>query len=178
MLRLVLAYLTFPGVIVHEFAHAWACARLGIRVEEVCYLRFGNPMGYVRHERPSSTLRYIMAAVAPFFVATLMAVLFSLCACLLAGSRLPPETRDTVTLLAAWLSFSIALHAFPSPGDADALWQDVNEPGIGLMANLMLLPVIGLIRLCQLGSNCFLDVLFALGVVALPAAALLVLSGG
>jgi len=176
MIRRILSYLTFPGVVVHEFGHAWACARLGIHVEEVCYLRLGNPMGYVRHERPSSTLLYIMAAVAPFFVSTFLALLLSLSACLLASCRLPPETRDTATLLAAWCSFSIALHAFPSSGDADALWQDVKDPGIGLMAKTMLVPVVGVIRLCQLGTRCFLDVLFALGVVALPAALLLLLT--
>jgi len=174
MFRRILSYLTFPGVIVHEFGHAWACRRLGIQIEEVCYLRLGNPMGYVRHERPSSTLAYIMAAVAPFFVSTLLAVLMSFAACLLARGYLPPETRDSATLLAAWLSFSIALHAFPSSGDADALWLDVTTPGIGLPAKTMLLPVIGIIRLTQLGARCFLDVLFALVVVALPPSLLLV----
>jgi len=178
MFRRILSYLTFPGVIVHEFAHAWACRRLGIRVEKVCYLSLGNPMGYVRHERPSSTLLYIMAAVAPFFVSTILAALISFSACFFATCRLPPETRDMATLLAAWCSFSIALHAFPSNGDADALWLDVNNHDISLMAKFMLVPVVGVIRLLQLGTRCFLDILFALLIVALPPSLLLVLTGG
>lgn len=178
MFRTILSYLTFPGVIVHEFGHAWACRRLGIHVEKVCYLRFGNPMGYVRHERPSSTLLYIMAAIAPLFVSTLLAVLISFSACLLASCRLPPETRDTASLLAVWLSFSIALHAFPSSGDADALWQDVKDPEISLVPKALLVPVVGVIRLIQLGTCYLLDVLFALVIIALPPSLLLVLTGG
>lgn len=81
-----------------------------------------------------------------------------------------------VTLLAVWLSFSTALHAFPSSGDADALWKEARNPEIGFLAKTMLVPVIGLLRLIQLGPRCFLDVLFALAMVGLPPALLLIMT--
>lgn len=175
--RRLLTYLTFPGIIAHEFAHAWACRRLGIRVEKVCYLRFGNPPGYVLHERPSSALLHIMVAVAPFFVSSLLALAASLAACLLTASQLPPETRAAVALLAVWCSFSLALHAFPSPGDADALWDEVKCPQISLFSKILLIPVVGVIRLAHLGTRYWLDILYALTIVVLPPVLLLARTG-
>ena len=177
MFRILLSYLTFPGIIVHEFAHAWACRRLGIRVAKVCYLRFGNPQGFVLHERPSSALQHIMVAVAPFFVSTLLALAISFATCLLVQSSAPSETCNTVMLLAVWCSFSLALHALPSSGDADALWADVKSPEVGFFAKILLLPVVGVIRLAQQGSRFWLDILFALMIVALPPVVLLVRIG-
>lgn len=173
MIRLFLSYITFPGVIAHEFAHAWACRRMGIHVHRVCYLRLGNPMGYVLHEQPVYALQHIMVAVAPFFVSTTLALAVSLSACTLAKSQAFPEVRDTVVLAALWLSFSFALHSFPSTGDADSLWEDVRSPNVSLFAKLFLAPVVWLIRLAQMGTRFWLDVLFALLVVALPPVLLL-----
>jgi hypothetical protein len=177
MLRRLLSCLTFPGIIIHEFAHAWACRKLGIHVERVCYLRFGNPMGYVLHGRPESVFQHILVATAPFFVSSCLALTTSLAACLFSTSQLPPETRDIFTLLAVWLSFSVALHSFPSDGDANALWDDVISPGNGFAAKTILVPVVGLLRLVHLGTRCYLDVLFALIMVGTPPVVLLILTG-
>lgn len=168
MLRLMLAYLTFPGVVVHEFAHAWVCRRLGIRVIKVCYLRLGNPVGYVLHERPKYALQHILVAVAPLFVSTVIALAVSLAASVVITSHAFEEAQDMVMPLGMWLGFSIALHAFPSSGDADSLWNEVGSPDVGLIAKLVLVPVVGLIRLAGIGSRVWLDVLFAVTVVAVP----------
>ncbi|HEY4744615.1 MAG TPA: hypothetical protein VIH45_08170 [Desulfuromonadaceae bacterium] len=176
-MRRILSYLTFPGVAAHEFAHAWACKRLGIRVHRVCYLRLGNPMGYVQHEAAPYAFQHIMVAVAPFFVSTFFALCCSLGGCLLARSPLFPETRDPLAWASLWLAFSCALHAFPSSGDGDSLWQDVASPDVSLGAKLLLVPAVGVIRLGQWGTRLWLDALFALAVVALPPALLLVIMG-
>jgi len=147
---------------------------MGIRVHKVCFLRLGNPMGYVLHEAPAYAFQHILVAVAPFFVSTLLALAASLTGCLLARSSLFPETRDAAAAASAWLSFSFALHAFPSGGDADALREDVRSSGVSLFAKMLLIPVVGVIRLCQMGMHFWLDALFALCAVALPPALLLV----
>lgn len=175
MLRLILSYITFPGIVAHEFAHAWACRRMGIRIHKVCYLRLGNPLGYVIHEQPQYTLQHIIVAVAPFFVSTTLGLAVSLTASLLIRSTASPEIRTAATLGMVWISFSCALHAFPSSGDADALWNDVRSSDVGFFAKLLLAPVVGLIRLAQIGVRLWLDVLFALAVVLLPPVALLVI---
>lgn len=176
-MRHIMSYLTFPGIVAHEYAHAWACRRLGIRVHQVCYLRLGNPMGYVLHEAPAYAFQHTMVAVAPFFVSTLFALCFSLGGCLLARSPFFPEMRELLALGTLWLGFSCALHAFPSSGDGDSLWQDVRRPDVSLLAKLLLVPVVGMIRLGQVGMRLWLDALFALCVVALPPALLLVMTG-
>ncbi len=176
-MRRIVSYLTFPGIVVHEFAHAWACKRLGIRVHHVCYLRLGDPMGYVLHEAPAYAFQHIMVAVAPFFVSTLLALFFSLGGCFLARSPFFAETRDVLALTGLWLGFSCALHAFPSSGDGDSLWLDVRSPDVNLLSKLLLVPVVGMIRLGQMGTRLWLDALFALCVVALPPTLLLVITG-
>lgn len=168
MLRQLLSYLTFPGIIVHECAHAWACRRLGIRVLKVCYLRIGNPMGYVLHERPTYALQHIAIATAPFLVSSLVALTCGLAGALAASARFSAGYADSLGLLACWLSFSVALHAFPSSGDGDALWDEVTGGERGFMAKALLAPVVGLIRLAQRGAAFWCDVLYAMVITALP----------
>lgn len=175
--RLIVSFLTFPGVMLHEFAHAWACRRLGIRVLKVCYLRLGNPLGYVLHEQPEYAAQHIMVAVAPFFVSTSAALAVSLVSSLLAASPAAAKFRDLAVPVGAWLSFSMALHAFPSSGDGDALWHGVTSPGVSFFAKLLLAPVVGLIRLGQAGAVVWLHALFAVAVVALPPVALVAILG-
>ncbi|GFE60076.1 metalloprotease family protein [Geobacter sp. AOG2] len=175
--RLIVSLLTFPGVVVHEFAHAWACRRLGIRVVKVCYLRLGNPLGYVLHEQPRYAVQHIMVAVAPFFVSTAIALTVSLSASIFVTSPTATEFKDLAVLAGAWFSFSIALHAFPSSGDGDALWQDVTDSDVSIFAKLLLMPVVGLIRLCQADDAIWLHALFAVIVVALPPLMLVALMG-
>jgi hypothetical protein len=134
-------------------------------------------MGYVLHERPASAIQHILVATSPFFVSSILALAISFAACLFNISTFPPETRGMVTFLGVWLSFSTALHAFPSSGDTDALWEDVRNPEIGFLAKTVLVPAVGLLRLVQLGPRCFLDVLFALAAVGLPPALLLIMTG-
>lgn len=160
--------MTFPGIIVHEFAHAWACRRMGIAVLKVCYLRIGNPLGYVLHERPAYAIQHIMVAVAPFFFSTFMALVVSTIASSLYAGHIAIETHAMVIPSVLWLSFSIALHAFPSSGDADALWDEVRRREVGLCAKLLLVPVVGLIRLTGLAAGFWLDILYAAVVVAVP----------
>ena len=168
MIRQILSYLTFPGVIGHEFAHAWACRRMGVRVIKVCYLRLGNPLGYVLHERPATALQHIVIATAPLFVATFLSLVISCAAGVFFVSRAFGDSHDVMPALSLWVCFSVALHAFPSGGDADALWSDVESPNVSLAAKLLLVPVVGLLRLAGFSRRFRLDVLFAVLATAVP----------
>jgi len=166
--RHLLSYVTFPGVVIHEFAHAWACRRMGVRVIKVCYLRLGNPPGYVLHERPATALKHIVIATAPLFVATFLSLVISCAAGVFFVSHAVDDSHGAILAVSLWLSFSFALHAFPSGGDVDALWSDVKNPHVGLAAKLLLVPVVGLIRLAGFGRRFRFDVLFAALVTAAP----------
>jgi hypothetical protein len=166
--RLFLSLLTFPGIVLHECGHAWACRQLGIRVIKVCYLRFGNPLGYVHHEQPKSAIQHILVATAPFFVSTSAAFAASMMGTLLVYFQTTGALADFAVPVFAWLGFSFALHAFPSSGDADSLWQDVTGGSFGFLSKTVLVPVVGLIRMSQYGSLFWLDALFAVLVIAIP----------
>lgn len=84
--------------------------------------------------------------------------------------------REMGAMAAAWFSFSFALHSFPSSGDADSLWSDAIGSDISLLARFLLVPAAGMIRLAQMSRHLWLDVLYALAVVALPPTLLLVMT--
>lgn len=74
----LIAILTFPGIIVHEFAHKSFCQRVGVPVYEVCYFRCGNPAGYVKHGPVQRYSQAFLIGVAPFIVNSLLAFIIFL----------------------------------------------------------------------------------------------------
>jgi hypothetical protein len=66
-----------------------------------------------------------------------------------------------------WLGFSIAMHAFPSTGDARSIWCSVWSPETPVLARTITLPLVMLIYLGALGSFFWLDALYGFAIVAL-----------
>lgn len=67
------ALLTFPGVILHEWAHKSFCDYFRIPVFEVCYFRFGQrESGYVKHGEPKSFSQAFWISTAPLIINSLM----------------------------------------------------------------------------------------------------------
>jgi len=64
----LISVLTFPGVIVHEIGHLVFCRFYRVAVLKVCYFRFGNPAGYVIHEKPRSATQSMMIGIGPFWL--------------------------------------------------------------------------------------------------------------
>ena len=54
----LISLLTFPGVIVHEWAHKLYCNWTGVLVHKVVYFQFANPAGYVLHSEPKNIARF------------------------------------------------------------------------------------------------------------------------
>lgn len=158
----IITCLTFPGVIVHELAHALFCGLTGTRIVKVCLFRFGNPAGYVMHERPASPWRHILIGVGPLFVNTLLGLGIGVVAQPLAGS--PADAGAYIALL--WLAVSVAMHSFPSTGDARAIWGAVWRRDASLLAKLLGAPLVGVIYLGAAGSFVWLDLAYGVGVAA------------
>lgn len=157
MMTLFFNFMTMPGVPVHEFAHAWACRRVGVAVHEVCYLRIGNPRGYVIHDQTQNSTHHIFIATAPFFVCTLVACLITIAFMLFQDQHfLSKQHEEIVGPIVIWLAWAIGCCAFPSGGDADSLWEDFRRSRFGI-GKLLILPVVGLIRVAQVGSFFWLD---------------------
>ncbi len=158
--------LSFPGVIVHELAHQLFCRWCKVPVFKVVYFQLANPAGYVLHEVPQNKWQSIAISIGPFFINTIIGALIAL------PAALPVFNFHNATLvhyLLIYLGVSIAMHAFPSTGDAAVIWQTLNEKDTSVWVKIVGYPVVGLIYLGSLGSFFWLDVLYGVGVaIGLP----------
>lgn len=161
----ILAILTFPGVIVHELAHQLFCRWCKVPVFEVCYFRDANPAGYVLHEPAQKTSHSILISVGPFILNTTVAFLIGLPAAL----QFKFDAAGPLDYLLLYLGVSIGMHAFPSTGDANSLWNSVMNDQTPLIARIVVAPIVGIIYLGAIGSFFWLDALYGVGVaIGLP----------
>jgi Putative zincin peptidase len=166
----LVATATFPGVIVHEFAHKLFCILTKTRVLDVCYFRVGTPSGYVIHEPASTVWKSILIAVGPLFANSIIGFLIGMFAGLFFYrlSGLP-----FLGAILAWVAVSVAMHAFPSTGDAQVIWKAIWTKGAPLPPRLVGTPVVAVIYLGAIGSAFWLDVIYgAMIAILLPMAIL------
>jgi hypothetical protein len=116
----VIALLTFPGVIVHEAGHLFFCKLFKLQVYNVCFFRWGNPAGYVIHERTDNFTALFFVSMGPFFANTLLCILFCTTAFLPVWEL---KVADPLAYFFYWLGLSIGMHAFPSTTDLSNLWR-------------------------------------------------------
>ncbi|MFY0252915.1 metalloprotease family protein [Chitinophaga sp. 30R24] len=154
-LGLVISVLTFPGVIVHEFAHQLFCRLYGIAIFEVKYFQVGNPLGYVIHEIPRNPAQQLMISIGPFFVNTLLGLIIAFPAAIPVLQFNAGTPFDYILL---YLGISIAMHAFPSLGDAQSMWYTLwHDENSTWWLKALSVPVAGLIMLGTIGSIFWLD---------------------
>jgi hypothetical protein len=156
-----ISILTFPGVIVHEFAHQLFCKWFRVAVFEVCYFRVGNPAGYVLHETPRNHWHHILIGIGPFIVNTAVGALIA------APSAIPAlkfGSGNAFDFILIYLGVSIAMHAFPSIGDAQSMWNAVWKNKGSLLTKIVVTPIVGIILLGALGSFFWLDLIYGVAV--------------
>lgn len=160
---MLITIVTFPGVIVHELAHQLFCRLYKIPVFKVVYFQAENPAGYVIHEAPQNKMQSIMISIGPFILNTILGALIAL------PASLPVlhfgHTASFLDAILIYLGVSIAMHAFPSTGDASSIWKAVNEEETPFWVKIVAYPVVGLIYLGALGSFFWLDLFYGIGVV-------------
>lgn len=164
----VITWLTFPGVIVHELAHALFCRLFGLKIYAVCYFRFstgfGQPAGYVIHEPSQKAWQDLFVGIGPFFVNTIVGSVIA------APAAIPFfrfHSGDPLDYLLIWLGVSIAMHSFPSTGDASSIWQSIGAKETPMMTKVFGTPIVGIIYLGALGSIFWLDLLYGIAVAGL-----------
>jgi hypothetical protein len=161
----LITWVTFPGVIVHELAHAIFCKLFGLKIFEVKYFQFatgfGQPAGYVVHGRSQHAWQDIFVSVGPFFINTIVGAVIAAPA---AMPILQFHGGDAIDWVLMWLGVSIAMHAFPSTGDAKSIWHTITAPNVPVLFKAIGIPVIGLIYIGALGSMFWLDVLYGIAV--------------
>jgi hypothetical protein len=139
----VIAILTFPGVIIHEAAHLFFCKLFKLQVYQVCFLRFGNPAGYVVHEKTDNFIASFFVSMGPFIGNTLLCIIFCSAAFLPVWEL---KVSDPLAYFFYWLGISIGMHAFPSTGDLSNLWElaPAKAKGGNLLA-IISLPLIAIL---------------------------------
>jgi hypothetical protein len=157
----IVTWATFPGVIVHEFGHQLMCKLTRTPVREVCYFRLGRTAGYVIHERPSSTWKHILIGFGPLIVNSLFGFFLGLIA-----SRPGLHREDTQLAggFLVWLAVSIAMHSFPSRGDAKSLWNALWLEGAPVSSRVVGTPLVVAIYAGAIGSILWLDLIYGVAV--------------
>lgn len=163
----LVASATFPGVVVHEAAHFLFCRLRRVAVFDVCFFRFGNPIGYVIHEPPESFLSTFLICLGPFFVNTILC--FLVCLPAVVPSSVFHKT-DVVNFFLLWLGVSIGAHAFPSHHDANILWSSAwAQLKRGNFLAALSIPFVVLTHVARVLSIFWFDVIYGVAVgVGLP----------
>lgn len=160
----LIAWLTFPGVIVHEAAHMLFCRFYGIYIHDVKFFRFATkgPAGYVIHEPTDNFTANFFITVGPFLLNTALCLLFCLPALLPIHYF---ETDDPFAIFFGWLGISIGMHAFPSTQDARNLWAAAQKQlKSGKYWTLPFFPLVVIIYVGNILSIFWFDALYAAGV--------------
>jgi hypothetical protein len=120
---ILIALFTFPGVIMHEFGHKVLCDLMGVKVRKVVYFRLtlDKVPGYVIHDDVKNFRQAFFIVVGPLIVGTLSALLMFYVN-ILSPFLIEGILSEYVSIFSAWLGFCFGMHAFPSSGDAKALW--------------------------------------------------------
>jgi hypothetical protein len=158
----LIALLTFPGVIVHEAAHLFFCKLFKLQVYDVCFFRFGNPAGYVLHEKTENFTAIFFVSMGPFVGNTLLCVLFCSAAFLPVWEL---KVTDPFAYFFYWLGLSIGMHAFPSTGDLSNLWEIA--PGRAKQGNVLAivsLPLVAILYVLNLARVVWADLGYGLAV--------------
>lgn len=154
---ILVAVATFPGVILHEYAHKKVCELVGLRVFEVKYFRLGNPAGYVLHEEPRTFGQALAITMAPLLINTLSEIVVLLFALILVQI-------DTLSLFLIWLAISFGMHAIPSSHDAKSLWLYSKANWRREKKALLGFPIAAIVYLLSLAQIFWADLFYALAI--------------
>ncbi|MBP9764907.1 DUF3267 domain-containing protein [Candidatus Babeliales bacterium] len=124
----LIAFLTFPGVIIHEIAHRFFCDMYKVKVFAANYFNIGSKTaGYVIHENTtnhSGTATFLIAT-GPLWINSILGSLILLPNMLIENTPydLPYYTSSVMTnfifTVNSWIGYSILFHAIPSQKDLD-----------------------------------------------------------
>lgn len=167
----IISIVTFPGIIVHEIAHQLFCRRFRVAVLDVCYFRFGNPVGFVVHETPKEPSQHLWIAVGPFLINSVLGALIALPGII---PVIEFEAGTPLDYFLVWLGLSIAMHAFPSTGDAKGIWSALWSKKTPVKASPLLrlvgTPIVIFIYAGAIGSIVWLDAIYGVTIsMLLPA---------
>jgi hypothetical protein len=158
----LISILTFPGIIVHEFAHMFFCKVRKIEVLDACYFRIGNPAGYVIHESTPNFTTTFLVSMGPFVINTLLCLLICL------PAYMPIKFFDIehpLSYFLIWLGVSIGMHSIPSNQDASNVYEQAKEEvkHQNILA-IISFPLVGLIYVFNVLRFFWADLLYGIAI--------------
>lgn len=153
----IISILTFPGVIIHEWAHKKFCDWNNVRVFDVKYFSFGNPAWYVTHDKPKKYSQIFWISIGPLIINSLLTIVLSFLAV-----QTQPESFFYFFLL--WIAISVGMHSFPSNSDAKNILEASHtslESGWSIL-HILAYPFYGLIMIANLLRIIWFDLWYAL----------------
>ena len=158
----VIALLTFPGVIIHEAGHLFFCRYFKLPVYDVCFFQFGNPAGYVVHQKTDRFVPLFFVSMGPFFANTLLCIVFCTAAFLPVWEL---KVNDPLAYFFYWLGLSIGMHSFPSTADLSNMWELAPQKAKqGNLLAIISLPLVGLLYVLNFGRIFWADLGYGIAV--------------
>lgn len=158
----LISILTFPGVVIHEWAHKQWCQWLGVQVHKVQYFRLSSPAGFVLHDAPETYKQTFWISIGPLTLNSAIAVVVSYIA-----SQTIAESP--LQMMLYWIALSSGMHAFPSDHDmsnvSDASKQALREGGSIL--HYLSFPFVWLVWVANKLRFVWVDLFYAVGLVLL-----------
>lgn len=170
----LIALITFPGIILHEFSHKLFCNWTNTPVVEVCYLNFKRiktntsdnyaPMGYVIHEQPKTLIASFLITIGPLIVNSTMAVLCGVIVALYSMIY-----RNYLVLFGlTWVGLSLGVHSFPSEVDAQSYYSQVKNKKVNIILHFIALLFVWIIQLANWCRFLWFDVIYAIILMSFP----------
>jgi len=158
----VISIVTFPGIIVHEFAHMFFCKLRKVAVFDACYFKVGNPAGYVIHENTDNFTTTFLVSMGPFFINTLLCLLICL------PAYMPIKffsLNHPLSYFLIWLGVSIGMHAIPSNQDANNVFEQAKEQvkHFNILA-ILSFPLVGLIYVFNVLRFFWIDLFYGVAI--------------
>lgn len=165
---IVIAILTFPGVIVHEAAHMLFCKLRRVPIFDVKFFQFDmNVAGYVLHAEPDDFTSSFLISIGPFILNSL------LCIVICFPAYLPIflfNDYNFISLFLIWLGVSMGMNAFPSNQDAKIIWER-SKKEVGKMNILAIIsfPLVILIYIANILKFIWFDAIYGVFIgIVLP----------
>lgn len=161
----LIAWATFPGVMLHEWSHKQACHWRGIRVRNVEWFNLDGS-GLVTHDQPREYLDSVLISTAPLAVNSVVAIGLWIATGVALWGSLPgsvPVPSEYLAIGAGWLALSSGWHAFPSPLDITNAWSAAVSNWRSSMIAGLLLPALVLMYLSAKLRILWFDLFYAAG---------------
>ncbi len=155
-----ISIVTFPGTILHEWAHKKFCEWFGVRVLAVKYFSV-EADGWVVHERPTTYQATFWISVGPLIINSLACFIVGL---IVGGFLNNYNGSEVAFLFTAWLALSFGAHSFPSDQDMKNVLQEskIQLKNGSSSLHYLAYPLFGLMWLANILRFFWFDFIWAL----------------